>query len=310
MTREDPAVPAGSSVTVTTDQDGTRWYHSPRQHSTPLPSVTSVLHATMPAARRAALAAWRERMGPEAAEVSAHAAGRGTCHHLIMEALLHRWPESRIADRLAGHEQYQVEEARSTARSCEPFVGRVRRVLRTEWPVVCPPGPPDTPRRVPAVVGGFAGTVDLHCVLLSADGRDERFAVVDWKTAGAPKDPESIGDYRLQVAAYAGAINILARRQHGAGSPVWGTEPRFLADGRQIAPDGTPRPIGIDEQPLRRTLDVEPQAECGAIVVAVPYGGAAQVFEMDRDELSARWAEWCGRLERFWKDRERAPTLG
>ena len=67
-----------------TSVDGQRLYENP--WGDPVPSVTTILSATQPAEKRAALANWRKRVGTEEAQrVTTTAANRGTVMHNILE---------------------------------------------------------------------------------------------------------------------------------------------------------------------------------------------------------------------------------
>ena len=67
-----------------TSVDGKRLYQNP--WGDPVPSVTTILSNTLPAEKRAGLAAWRKRVGEaEAQRITSIAANRGTVMHNILE---------------------------------------------------------------------------------------------------------------------------------------------------------------------------------------------------------------------------------
>lgn len=51
--------------------------------------------------------------------------------------------------------------------------------------------------------GGYAGTVDNISTIFATNEFGEHDAIIDFKTALKPKDPEFIEDYKCQVAGYA-----------------------------------------------------------------------------------------------------------
>ena len=70
-----------------TSVDGKRLYQNP--WGDPVPSVTTILSNTLPAEKRAGLAAWRKRVGEaEAQRITSIAANRGTVMHNILEDLV------------------------------------------------------------------------------------------------------------------------------------------------------------------------------------------------------------------------------
>lgn len=152
------------------------WVGGQRYYVTPfgqLPSVTTVIKETRPKAEVEKLEKWR-REEPDADQITADSAQRGRELHAMVEA-------------------YLREGTMGTGRwwaSVWPFLQNVDRTQETliEVPVASPEG--------------YAGSLDLMAVV------DGVLTIVDWKTARKRKRREWIGDYLLQAAAYAGAVNF------------------------------------------------------------------------------------------------------
>lgn len=148
-----------------------------RHYVTPLgklPSVTTVLKATMPAKDREGLAKWRAREGEEkAAKILADSSKRGNALHASVEHYLKTGEEG------TGPWWNSIASfVRSVDRS-RPYL--------IEYPVWSP--------------DGFAGCLDA----LGYAGEYE--TLMDWKTARKRKRREWVQDYERQAAAYTGAVN-------------------------------------------------------------------------------------------------------
>jgi genome maintenance exonuclease 1 len=148
----------------------------------PLPSVTTILAATRPAEDLASLADWEARVGPEAAvQIRSAAAERGSDLHSLIEA------------HLGGASVEVPERLMPWWRSVEPFLGRVRKPHLIEGAVYHP-------------TFAYAGTLDLAADCALFPERGEELVLIDWKTTRAPKTQRTLGDYPLQLAAYAAAL--------------------------------------------------------------------------------------------------------
>lgn len=150
-----------------------------------LPSVTSILNATKPAAARQALAEWKQRMGQEVAlKIATGASRRGSQTHKVLKHYL------------LGQPLICPENARpywQSLGSVMPLISDVRLVEGTVFHHDL----------------GYAGKVD--CVA-SYQGMP---CVVDWKTSDRPKQTiQRLYDYPLQVAAYCGAVNHTYAEHH------------------------------------------------------------------------------------------------
>lgn len=139
------------------------------------PGVTTILSATKSAEDRKALQQWRQRIGKEAAQtISTQASSAGTRLHKQIANFLLGMPTEIPAD-IEGYWQ-----------SILPILNDVEVTLLVEGAVWHPEG--------------YVGFPDA---VISYQGQ---LCVCDWKTALKPKKVEWIGDYLLQVAAYARAV--------------------------------------------------------------------------------------------------------
>ncbi|MBD3881194.1 PD-(D/E)XK nuclease family protein [Phormidium tenue FACHB-886] len=143
-----------------------------------LPSVTTILNTTKPAAAREALRRWRDRVGAtEAQRISSTASRRGTLTHKHLQRYL------------LGERATCPEAAQPYWQSLEPILPQVQNVRLVEGFVFH--------RKL-----GYAGKVDC---IASYKGVP---CVFDWKTADKPKGSiDRLHDAPLQLAAYCGAIN-------------------------------------------------------------------------------------------------------
>jgi len=139
------------------------------------PGVTTVLSATKPAAARKALYEWRQRVGAKTAQaISNQASSAGTRLH------------KRIADFLQGKSVEIPPDVTGYWESLRPILDEIE----TTW-------------LVEGAVWHDAGYIGFPDALVTYQGA---LYVCDWKTALKPKQLDWIGDYCLQVSAYAQAI--------------------------------------------------------------------------------------------------------
>jgi hypothetical protein len=253
------------STAVAADPKGIRWYRDAREpEDTPnrLPSVTSILSATMPAARASKLEAWRARDPAAAARVMLAAQERGTAMHRMCEA---RFTGGK--PNLEGFTEETVTHAARCFESCAAFLARIRHYVASELPFLEPQN-------------RYAGTMDLVACLEPGE-----LDLVDWKTAESWKDTTWVDDYRMQVAAYAAAWNIKEA-----------AEPEWLA----VYHCDPARSTGRGRKPDEVVRNRLPYVRRAHIVVANLYR-EAQVITMGRDELLARFVEFRDtRLRPFW----------
>ena len=167
----------------TTDLDTNR-----RLYLTPdgrrVPSVTTVLDRTKPAEAKRALQEWRNRVGySQAQAITTEAANRGTRMHTYLEkyVLYGASPErSKNPFSWASENMAEVVIDQGLKSQVSEFWG-------VEIPLYFP--------RL------YAGTTDGAGIHLGEQ------AILDYKQANKPKKREWIGDYFLQLAAYALAHN-------------------------------------------------------------------------------------------------------
>ena len=152
-----------------------------------LPSVTTILDQTQPAEKRESLQRWRERVGEaEAARIVDESQTRGTAMHKILEMY--------ILDKGYLDETNVGKQAHNMAiQVIQNGLSSVTEYYGTECTLFYP--------------GLFAGQTDLVGVHKGQD------AIIDFKQTNKPKKEEWIGDYKLQLAAYAMAHNILFKTQ-------------------------------------------------------------------------------------------------
>jgi genome maintenance exonuclease 1 len=169
-------------VKLTRDESqGKRLYATPQGHR--VPSVTTILDKTKPAEARAALANWKKAVGEKKAqEIVTEAAGRGTRMHKYLEDYVKGEPlRESVTNPFA---QQSLDMARIVIEKGFP---KISEVWGSEVPLYFPEL--------------YAGTTDCCGV---HDG-DE--AILDFKQTNKPKKLEWIGDYFLQLTAYALAHN-------------------------------------------------------------------------------------------------------
>jgi ATP-dependent exoDNAse (exonuclease V) beta subunit len=148
-----------------------------------LPSVTTILAATESDEKRAAIAKWKVRVGAvEAERVKNTAATRGTAMHSYLE------------HHIAGQGLLDLTESGVEAkRMAEVVVEKGLGDLDEIWGSECVLYYPEL----------YAGQTDLCGVY---QGRE---SIVDFKQSNKPKREEYIGDYYLQLVAYAMAHDAI-----------------------------------------------------------------------------------------------------
>jgi genome maintenance exonuclease 1 len=169
-------------VKLTRDESqGKRLYATPQGHR--VPSVTTILDRTKPAEARAALANWKKAVGEKKAqEIVTEAAGRGTRMHKYLE------------DYVKG------EPLRETVTNpfAQQSLDMARIVIEKGFPKISEVWGSEVPLYFPELYAGTTDCCGIH------DG-DE--AILDFKQTNKPKKLEWIGDYFLQLTAYALAHN-------------------------------------------------------------------------------------------------------
>jgi genome maintenance exonuclease 1 len=148
-----------------------------------LPSVTTILDITQPAEKREKLAQWRQREGEaNAARIVATSAARGTAMHKILEMYI--LEQGYLDETNVGKQAHNM-----AIQVIQNGLSNVTEYYGTECTLYYP--------------GLYAGQTDLVGIHKGQD------AIIDFKQTNKPKRKEWIGDYCLQLAAYAMAHNML-----------------------------------------------------------------------------------------------------
>ena len=165
-----------------TEVDGKRLYINP--YGDPVPSVTTILSATQPAEKRAALANWRKRVGTtEAQRITTTAANRGTVMHNILE----HWALGEYKTYNPGNNIVHQQAKAMAQVVVDNIENDVEEIWGTEVNLVA--------KEL------YAGTTDLVGMYKGKP------TIMDFKQTNKPKKREWIDDYFLQGAAYANAHN-------------------------------------------------------------------------------------------------------
>ena len=166
--------------TVRSKIDGIRKYSIGEEK---LPSVTAILNKTQDPSKIESLAKWKARVGEvEAERIKNTAATRGTAMHSYLE---HHVKGGNVLD---------LTDVGREARSMgQTIIEKGFPDLEEVWGVECTLFYP----------GLYAGQTDLCGIY---QGRE---SIVDFKQSNKPKRAEWIGDYKLQLAAYATAHDCI-----------------------------------------------------------------------------------------------------
>jgi genome maintenance exonuclease 1 len=162
--------------------NGRRLYATPEGHR--VPSVTTILDKTKPAEAREALARWKKSVGEaKAQEIVTEAANRGTRMHKYLEDYV---TQGYLTD--PGTNPFS-QQSHSMAKIIvdQGITNNVSEVWGNEVPLYFPEL--------------YAGTTD--CVGVHKGDQ----SILDYKQTNKPKKLEWIGDYFLQLTAYALAHN-------------------------------------------------------------------------------------------------------
>ena len=166
--------------TVRSSVDGVRKYSIGQEK---LPSVTTIISSTQDASKTDSLNKWKARVGEvEAERIKNTAATRGTAMHSYLE---HHVKGGNVLD---------LTDVGREARSMgQTIIEKGFPDLEEVWGVECTLFYP----------GLYAGQTDLCGIY---QGRE---SIVDFKQSNKPKRAEWIGDYKLQLAAYATAHDCI-----------------------------------------------------------------------------------------------------
>ena len=172
-----------------------------------LPSVTSILSATKSEQDKAALTAWKERVGKvEAERIKKESSTRGSNLHKFIEDFLH-----------GKLNQDLIEDNNNSKKMAEEIIDNgLKNKLSEVWgaeATVYMPG-----------AKGFAGTAD--CIGIY----ENRATILDFKQSNKPKKKEYIEDYFLQIAAYSLAHNTVYNSNITQGVILMCTVDRLFQD--------------------------------------------------------------------------------
>lgn len=191
--------------------DGKRHYCLP--DGSKVPSVTTILDKTKSQESRDALANWRKAVGEKKAqEITTEAANRGTRMHTYLEQyVLTSEFKSLPSNPFAQPSWFMAAQViLNGLQHVDEFWG-------TEVPLY--------------YSGLYAGTTDL---LGTWKGQP---AILDFKQSNKVKKREYIGDYFLQLAAYAAAHNEMHGTTIDTGVILMAVQPKLLADGTYSTPE-------------------------------------------------------------------------
>ena len=188
-----------------TTVDGKRHYCLPNGNK--VPSVTTILDKTKPAEQREALANWKRAVGEKRAqEITTEAANRGTRMHAYLEQYVLQADLKPLPSNPFAHPSWFMA-AEIIMQGLQP---NVTEFWGTEVPVY--------------YSGLYAGTTDCLGVW---QGKP---AIMDFKQSNKVKKKEWIGDYFIQLAAYAAAHNETHGTDINTGVILMAVQPKMLPD--------------------------------------------------------------------------------
>ena len=170
-----------------------------------LPSVTSILKATQSKEDKAAIFAWKERVGHKEAErIKNEASSRGSSMHSYLEQFLLGKFNLDLLD----------EENKSKKMAVEIIDNGLKNKLTEIWGAEATVYYP----------GKYAGTADCIGVY---EGKE---TILDFKQSNKPKKEEYIEDYFLQIGAYSLAHNTVYNSKITQGVILICTVDRLFQD--------------------------------------------------------------------------------
>ena len=170
-----------------------------------LPSVTSILKATQSEEDKAAIEAWKERVGHKEAErIKNEASSRGSSMHSYIEQFLLGKFNLDLLD----------EENKSKKMAVEIIDNGLKNKLTEIWGAEATVYYP----------GKYAGTAD--CI----GGYEGKETILDFKQSNKPKKEEYIEDYFLQIGAYSLAHNTVHNSKITQGVILICTVDRLFQD--------------------------------------------------------------------------------
>lgn len=220
-----------------TTVDGKRHYSLPNGEK--VPSVTTILDRTKSQEQKQKLQEWKDRVGHERAQaITTEAANRGTRMHAYLETFIASDDMKPLPSNPYAHPSWFM-----AAEVILKGLVHVDEFWGSEVPVY--------------YSGLYAGTTDCVGVWKG------RPAIMDFKQTNRPKKREWIGDYFMQLAAYAEAHNDTHGTSIQDGVILMCAQPKLLPDGTYSTPE-------------------------------------YQEFEVEKDEFSHWRDEWMKRVELYY----------
>ena len=187
-----------------TTVEGKRHYVLPSGEA--VPSVTTILDKTKPLEAKQKLQEWKDRVGHERAQaITTEAANRGTRMHAYLETYIKSEQMMQFPTNPYAHPSWFM-----AAQVILEGLKHVDEFWGTEVPVY--------------YSGLYAGTTDCVGVWKGKP------AIMDFKQTNKPKKREWIGDYFMQLAAYAEAHNDTHGTNIEDGVILMCAQPKLLAD--------------------------------------------------------------------------------
>jgi len=193
-----------------TTLEGKRHYCLP--DGSKVPSVTTILDKTKSAESRQALQNWRNAIGNERAQqITTEAANRGTRMHSYLETYILQDDMKPLPSNPYAHPSWFM-----AAQVIMEGLSNVDEFWGVEVPVY--------------YSGLYAGTTDCIGVWKGQP------SIIDFKQTNKPKKRENIGDYFMQLAAYAAAHNDTHGTNIDTGVIMMCVQPKQLEDGTYSTP--------------------------------------------------------------------------
>jgi len=194
-----------------TTVDGKRHYLLP--DGSKVPSVTTILDKTKSEESKQALANWRKAIGEQRAQqITTEAANRGTRMHAYLESYILQNEMKPLPSNPFAHPSWFM-----AAEVILKGLVHVDEYWGSEIPLY--------------YSGLYAGTTDCIGVWKGKP------AILDFKQTNKPKKREHIGDYFIQLAAYAQAHNHTYGTNIRDGVILMAAQPKLLEDGTYTTPE-------------------------------------------------------------------------
>ena len=175
-----------------------------------LPSVTTILSATKSEEDKAAILAWKQRVGTaEAERIKKEASARGSSMHSYIEQFLYGKLNQELLDNKS---KKMAEEIIDNG-----LKNKLLEIWGSEATIYYP--------------GKYAGTADCIGVY---EGKE---SILDFKQSNKPKKEEYIEDYFLQIGAYSLAHNTVYNSNITQGVILLCTVDRLFQDFKIEGPE-------------------------------------------------------------------------